>query len=183
VSDGAQRAINSSVHSFGNADITRAVRLDWIGPGAPMIRRKVVRALVAGGGAAARELRRQDAVAPDLDVAETPSRRSVASLYWFFVAELGCLALAFFEVDLFLPHGWVLPYRVVLGLALLAGGLIFVPSRLGARSLVLERLIPSRPTRRRRWRRLLVDLILQLIGLAMLIGAALELARALSHRT
>jgi hypothetical protein len=154
-----------------------------MGLGAPMLRRRVLRALLAGASAAARELRTREAqvAEPAASVQRAPRKRATF-VYLVFLAELVCLGSAFFELDLFLPSGWVLSFRVAFGIALLAGGLIFFPGRLGARSLVLERLVPAAhaPPGRQRWRRLMLDLLIQLAALAMLIGAALELARSLT---
>ena len=95
-------------------------------------------------------------------------------MYRIFVVELACLALVVLQVELFLPRGWLLPFRLSCGGALLAGGLAFAPARTGARSLVVERLAPPR-----RFRRYALGLLIQLAALAMLAGAVFELARAL----
>jgi hypothetical protein len=110
-------------------------------------------------------------------------RRLAAALYVFFVGELGCLALVFFQVDeLLLPHEWRAPFRLACGGALLLGALVFVPARVGARGLLLERLaVAPRGGRRGRWRRLFHELVIQLVAIALLGGAVYELARALPH--
>ena len=95
-------------------------------------------------------------------------------MYGVFVVELACLALVVLQVELFLPTGWLLPFRLACGGTLLAGALAFAPARTGARSLVLERLAPTR-----RWRRVALGLLVQLAALGMLAGAVFELARAL----
>jgi hypothetical protein len=95
-------------------------------------------------------------------------------VYRVFVVELVCLALVVLQVELFLPRGWLLPFRLACGGTLLAGALAFMPARMGARSLVLERLAPSR-----RWRRAALGLLVQSAALGMLAGAVFELARAL----
>jgi hypothetical protein len=181
--DGTQKRV--TVHCFGDGNIVAPLRLrlDQMGLAAPTLRRRVLRAVLAGVSAAARELRSEpDRAVRDSSVLRAP-RRLAAFIYWAFLVELGCLGLVLLEVELFLPGSWVRTFRVALGIVLLAGGLIFVPTRLGARSLVLGRLVPAghAGVRRRRWRRLLLDLVIQLVSLAMLIGAALELARALSN--
>ena len=95
-------------------------------------------------------------------------------MYRVFVVELACLALVVLQVELFLPRGWLLPFRPACGGTLLVGGLAFAPARTGARSLVVERLAPSR-----RWRRFAFGLVVQLAAIGMLGGAVFELLRAL----
>jgi len=137
--------------------------------------RRGARALLAGAGVTARELAVRDLGAPTPVAAVSPLRRRVRdAVYIVFVFELACLGLVFFQVELFLPAGWLSLFRLACGGALLAGAVAFVPARTGARSLVLERLRPSR-----RWRRVVVDLLIQLAALGLLAGAVFELARAL----
>lgn len=136
---------------------------------------RCARALLAGASATARDLAARDAGAPGPIAAVSIARRRAAgALYRVFVAELACLGLVFFQVELLLPAGWVSVFRLVCGGTLLAGAVAFVPARTGARSLVLERFAPQR-----RWRRLVLDLLIHLAAIGMLAGAAFELARSL----
>lgn len=95
-------------------------------------------------------------------------------MYGLFLVELACLALVFLQVELFLPGGWLLPFRLACGGTLLVGAAAFAPARTGARALVVERLAPAR-----RWRRFALGLLVQLAALGMLAGAVFELARGL----
>jgi hypothetical protein len=136
--------------------------------------RRCASALLAGASVTVRELAVRDVRAPAPVAAVSPVRRRVMdAVYVVFVSELVCLGLVCFQVEIFLPAGWLSPFRVACGGVLLAGAAAFVPARTGARSLVLERLRPSQ-----RWRRLVLDLLIQLAALGLLAGAVFELARA-----
>ena len=73
-----------------------------------------------------------------------------------------------------MEHWWGGWLGIVAAVTFLAGGLAFAPARTGARSLVVERLAPSR-----RWRRFAFGLVVQLAAIGMLAGAVFELARTL----
>jgi hypothetical protein len=144
--------------------------------------------MLAGAATATRELTRQKVPALEPATATPPSlsrmrRRTSDGLYGALLAEVGCLALVVLQVDLFLPAGWGSPFQLASGIALLVGGVTFLPTRIGARALLLERLAPAQypRVRRRMWRRLLLDLLIQFAAFAMLIGAAIEMIRALPH--
>jgi hypothetical protein len=105
------------------------------------------------------------------------------TLHWLFVIALGCLALVLFQVERALPAEWAAPFRLACGSILLAGGLVFLPTRVGARRRLLGRRGVVQPgrVRRGRWRSILLDLLIQLAALFMLVAAVFELVLALTH--